>query len=390
VKADTSTLAVLASHPVQYYAPLFRELAKKIDLHVYYAHRATPEQQSAAGFEKAFEWDIDLASGYRHSFLKNVSRSPDASHFNSCDTPEIRNLLKKSRPSAVLTLGWYLKSLVQGIASAKFLGIPVLVRGDSQLNTPRPRVRRMTKNLFYPPFLRFFDTALYVGERNRAYFEYYRYPSQRLIFSPHCVDTNRFASAATPDVRQRMRDRYGIKANEHVVLFAGKLIDFKRPLDALHAVAHLRRSGLNASLMIAGSGPLESTLRRLAREEMVPSYFLGFQNQSAMPAAYAASDVLVLPSTGRETWGLVCNEALACGRPIVVSDAVGCAPDLAADMRAGRVFRCGDVEGLAKKLTEVIHLPPRKEAIAEKSSDYSLGRAADSIVLGVKTALAMR
>jgi glycosyltransferase involved in cell wall biosynthesis len=107
---------------------------------------------------------------------------------------------------------------------------------------------------------------------------------------------------------------------------------------------------------------------------------LGFRNQSEMPAAYAAADALVLPSDGRETWGLVANEALACGKPIVVSDAAGCAPDLAADGAAGRVFAAGDVESLAAALSDVMDHPPAAAAIAAKSAVYSVGAAADGIV----------
>ncbi len=82
----------------------------------------------------------------------------------------------------------------------------------------------------------------------------------------------------------------------------------------------------------------------------MPLHVAGFQNQTELPAWYAAADVLVLPSDGGETWGLVVNEALACGTPAVVSDAVGCAPDLALDRdpgRTGAVFAVGDPAALA-------------------------------------------
>ena len=71
-------VAVLISHPIQYYAPIFRALATRCDLHVFYGQRLTPSQQGAAGFSVAFDWDIDLISGYNSTFLKNVARNPGA------------------------------------------------------------------------------------------------------------------------------------------------------------------------------------------------------------------------------------------------------------------------------------------------------------------------
>ena len=191
-------LAVLTSHPVQYYAPLFRELAERVDLHVFYAHNATAEQQAAAVFGKAFNWDVDLTSGYAHSFLHNVATRPGTDSFGACDTPEIADRLWSGGFGAVLALGWHLKSMLQGIFAAKRLGIPVMVRGDSQLGTPRGAVKTAVKRVTYPALLRVFDAALYAGQRNFDYFRHFGYPAARLFHSPHCVDTERFAASATP------------------------------------------------------------------------------------------------------------------------------------------------------------------------------------------------
>src|SRR5262245_41269569 len=123
-------LAVLTSHPVQYYAPLFRELAKAVDLHVFYAHRASPAEQAQAGFGTPFEWDVDLTSGYAHTFLENVARRPGTDRFSGCDTPRIGCLLREGRFAALLVMGWHLKTYLQGTLAARRLGIPVMVRSD--------------------------------------------------------------------------------------------------------------------------------------------------------------------------------------------------------------------------------------------------------------------
>lgn len=136
--------------------------------------------------------------------------------------------------------------------------------------------------------------------------------------------------------------------------------------------------------MVAGAGELQKELRHYADQNNVPLHNLGFCNQSQMPKVYAACDMLVLPSTGRETWGLVANEALACGKPIIVSDACGCAPDLAADGIAGRMFRTENIEELSRCIMGVIRSSPSLYAIAALSKNYSLSTAAD----GVEHALA--
>jgi len=373
-------LAIVASHPIQYYAPLFRALAARLDLTVFYAHRATPHDQAQAGFGVGFNWDIDLLSGYAYEFLRNVSAAPSLDRFAGVDTPEIGRRLRAGRFDAVLVMGWRLKCFHQALWAAKRMRIPVLVRGDSHLDTPRAAWKRWAKAITYPIFLRSFDGALIVGARNRAYWRHYGYPETRMFDSPHCVDNDWFAARATPGARAELSERLSIAPEAKLVLFAGKLLPFKRPLDLIEAAALARRNGEAVEVLVAGAGPLESELRARARTLGVPVHFLGFCNQTEMPAAYAASDLLVLPSDGNETWGLVVNEALACGRPVLVSDAVGCAPDMAAHLGDHSVFPMGDIRALAGRLHEALGSPLDVDKIAATATAFSLTLAADGII----------
>jgi glycosyltransferase involved in cell wall biosynthesis len=371
-------LAIVASHPIQYQAPLFRELSRRMDVVVFYAHRASREDQSKAGFGVGFDWDVDLLSGHEHRFLDNVSRRPGLDRFAGCDTPSIGKELADGRYDALLVTGWHLKSYWQAIRAAKRSGIPLMVRGDSQLDTPRGVLKRLAKALVYPVGLRVFDIALYVGARSRRYWERYGFPHDRLVFSPHCVDNAWFAERATEEARHALRAGHGIAPDARVVLFAGKLVPLKRPLDLVNAAGALAAAGKGVTLLVAGDGMLAPQVVAAAAEARVKLVHLGFCNQSAMPAVYAAADALVLPSDS-ETWGLVANEALACGRAVIVSDACGCAPDLAADNTAGCTFPVGDVAGLAGAIARTLEAPPAAAAIGEKASRYSLGAAADGI-----------
>jgi glycosyltransferase involved in cell wall biosynthesis len=373
-------LAVVGSHPVQYYAPLFRALAGRLDLTVFYAHRATPADQARAGFGVGFDWDLDLLSGYDHEFLENVARRPGLDRFLGVDTPQIVGRLRAGRFDAVLLMGWHLKCFHQALWAAMRLHLPVLMRGDSHLDTPRAAWKRWAKAMAYPVFLRRFDAALVVGQRNRAYWRRYGYPEPRIFDAPHCVDNDWFAAHATRAARSELRARLGVAPNVKLALFAGKLVSFKRPLDLVEATAQVRAAGAEIEILVAGAGPLEPDLRARAAALGIPLHVLGFCNQTEMPAAYAAADLLVLPSDGRETWGLVVNEALACGRPILISDAVGCAPDMAAQLGDGAIFPMGDIRALAARLREALASPPNIELIEGVKAAFSLGLAVDGVI----------
>ena len=131
--------------------------------------------------------------------------------------------------------------------------------------------------------------------------------------------------------------------------------------------------------MVAGDGELRAPIVTASAQAGVPLHALGFRNQTDMPAAYAAADCLALPSTAVETWGLVANEALACARPILVSDQCGCAPDLASGGTAGRTFRVGDIRDFAAAIGSLPFDQPPLGAIAALSRKYSLAAAADGI-----------
>lgn len=372
-------LAIVASHPIQYHGPLFRRLATLVDLEVMFAHKATPCEQARAGFGTSFDWDVDITAGYRHTFLDNIAARPGTDHFGGCDTPQIARRLNRASFDALLVMGWHLKAYVQAIVAAKRVGLPVMVRGDSHLDTPRSIVKKLTKEVSYPFLLRLFDRALYVGRRSRAYYEHYRFPQSRLFFSPHCVDNEWFATGATEAARDALRNRFGIGGTVHVALFAGKMLELKRPADLIEAAARLRADGLPIEVMVAGDGELKAGLAALAATRAVPLHLLGFCNQSEMPAAYAASDVLVLPSR-HETWGLVANEAIACGRPVVVSTACGCAEDLCGEEGAGATYPVGDIDALARALAHTLKKPPPPEAFERVAHRYSVDAAARGVL----------
>lgn len=343
-------LAILASHPIQYQAPIFRELAKITDLTVFFAHRDTPEDQSAEGFGVAFRWDSDLESGYKNVYLKNRSRSPGFARFFGCNTPEIKRIIGQKRFDAVLVTGWNLYSYWQAIMACKRNNTPILVRGDSHLYTKRNVFVKILEWFLYRSMLQIFDRCLYVGRKSKEYFQFYGVPEQRLYFSPHSVDNSWFRNEIKKLDKNKTRLENGISTNGIVFAYVGKLVKNKRPGDVIDAVA---RIGMGCEIVYVGAGNQESNLLTRAQLLGVKIHLLGFRNQREMPACYLLADILVVPSES-ETWGLVVNEAMACGLHVVASTAVGSAVDLVEAGVTGYTYPVGDIEGLRKALEATI------------------------------------
>jgi glycosyltransferase involved in cell wall biosynthesis len=372
-------IGFLVSHPIQYYTPFFRELAGHCDLTVFFAHRQDATGQGQAGYGVAFDWDVDLLSGYESRFLTNVARVPSTQSFAGCNTPEIADRISESRFDAFVVPGWSLRSYWQAVRACRRARVPVMVRGDSQLAGQRGGAVRRVKGAVFPHLLKQFDACLYVGQRNREYLEHYGVPAGRMFFSPHCVDNDAFKRGS--DAAREAGSR-GAPGGRKRVLFVGRLVESKRPLDVMQAVSKLVSAGMPLELVVAGAGELSSRMEEAARAGGVDARFLGFVNQSGLPSVYGSSDVVVLPSTAVETWGLVVNEAMACGVPAVVSDAVGCGPDLIEPGVTGAVAPLDDVPALAAAIASVLALDigMTRRALAERMETYSPARAAEGLL----------
>jgi glycosyltransferase involved in cell wall biosynthesis len=376
-------LAALATHPIQYHAPLHRAVAETpdVELTVYFAHRPSAIEQGF-GFGVPFEWDDDLLSGYRCVWLHNeagarraATRTPFRDAYADYDTPEIAQIIASEKFDAVLLHGWRVRSDWQAMNACRAQHVPMLVRGDSQLRDSS-LAKRWAKRLTHWRLVRRFAACLSVGERSEAYFRYYG--ATHIVRSPHFVDNALFANRAALSMPQRVARRaaWNIPSGALVLLFAGKFVARKRPLDLIRAARRLR----GVHLLFAGDGPLRHQCLDLARRLGVHLTFTGFLNQSAIADAYTAADVIVLPSDRQETWGLVVNEAMACGRPAIVSDAAGCTPDLIREGQTGFSYPAGDVSELRDRIEHFLH---GDRDIAER-----MGVAARSHVAGFTPAAA--
>ena len=354
-----------------------------MDLDVLYCHQATPGEQARAGFGVEFDWDVPLLDGYQYRFLKNVSCNPSASSFLGLDTPEVETLISRDRYDAVLVNGWHYKSAWQVFRACWHSKIPVMVRSDSHLHTKRNPFKTFLKEAPYRWFISKFDACLAVGQSSREYFLHYGAQPDRIFLVPHTVPSSPDIRALA-EHRPRFREQWGLPGDATVFVFSGKFIDKKRPLDFVRAIEIAKLRCRNIAGLMVGDGPLREQCQGLARDRHLPIQFTGFLNQSTISRAYMAADALVLPSDGGETWGLVVNEAMSLGRPCIVSDEVGCGPDLVSPGQTGFIFRMGDVQALASCLvdcaTDCERLVSMGKKALQRMERYSTPAAVDGVL----------
>lgn len=342
-------IGFLTTHPIQYQAPVFRALAREPDVEFSALFAMLPDaRQQGDGFGVGFEWDLPLCEGYDYEVLTNVAREPAVGRFRGCDTPDIGRVIRRRELDMLVVNGWVVKSCLQGLAACRRLRIPCVVRGEANLL----RERAWWKSLLHRRLLQRYAAALYIGAANKAFYERHGIPESRLFPALYCVENRRFEEHAArgADRIGELRRRFGIPEDIICFVFCAKFIDKKHPLELLESFSRFIAQGGRGHLLMVGDGELRPACEAVVRDRQLPVTFTGFLNQTQIADAYLAGDCLVLPSDAGETWGLVVNEAMACGRPAIVSSLVGCAADLIEPGRTGDVFRFGDWDGLADVL----------------------------------------
>lgn len=382
-------LAIITSHPIQYYAPWFRYLAKEpdFDIKVFYLWNFGVTQQLDLGFQQPIQWDIPLLEGYNHEFVPNESSQPGTHHFWGLRNPTLFQQVKAHNPDAVFLLNYNYASLYRFIFQWKFSQAPLLFRGDSHRLVPRPGIREWARRQVITLIYRYFSALLYVGQANYSYFRYHRVSAQKLFFAPHAVENDRFSTqlAAAKLSARVWKEELGISSDHAVILFAGKFEVKKRPMDLVQAF--LQADLPQVSLLLVGAGPLESELRSQAAGHS-NIYFAPFQNQTQMPRTYAMANLFVLPSSGpEETWGLAVNEAMCMGCPIIASTHVGCTQDLVHPGQNGLVFSAGDISELAASLQKAFSDRKRLREWGEESRRIIANYSYEQTTQGLRSAL---
>ena len=387
-------IAVLSTHPIQYQAPLFRRLAAdpKIDLQVFFFSDHSVRGSTDTGFGIAVKWDVPLLEGYRYEFLPCLG-ARDALTFWRPFSYGLAKRLREGAYDALWVHGYGHRGLLAAIAAARMSGVRLLLRGDSQLgDDPRDPTRLWLKRALIPRLFQQFDGFLAIGTLNREYYLHYGVAPERIFMMPYAVDNAFFRERAecAGRVREEFRASLGLVPGRPVVLYVSKLQAHKRPMDLLEAQARLMQNDGDQPrpyLLFIGDGEQRAALERRAAELPADSVrFLGFRNQTELPALFDLADLFVLPSE-REPWGLVLNEAMNASCPLVVSDRVGAAPDLVVNDVNGFVFPVGDIDALADLISQVIVNRERAEQMGRSSLERVAQFDFESNVDGLLAAL---
>jgi len=376
-------LAIINTHPIQYYAPVFKLLngQPNIEVKVFYTYGENSANKYDPGFNRNINWDIPLLDGYPYEYVNNSAKDAGTHTFKGVVNPDLIEKINAYNPDALLIYGWAHQSHLKAIQHFKNR-IPVYFRGDSTLLDRKPGIKNFLKYLFLKWVYKHVDYALYTGTNNKAYFKNYGLNESQLKFVPHSIDNDRFTVEKTEEVAS-LRQKLNILPEDVLILFAGKFESKKDPLLLLSAFLNIKKP--NVHLLFVGNGVLEGALKEKAAGNK-KIHFMDFQNQTSMPVVYQAADLFCLPSKGpAETWGLVVNEAMACKKAILVSDKVGCAVDLVKPGYNGMIFNAGDINALIDALT---HLTDKK--LLAEMGEHSLGIIEDwSIEVQVKNMVAI-
>lgn len=367
-------LRFILSHPVQYFSPLFRQLAKQpeLDFEVWYCSEEGVKENKDIGFGTTITWDIPLLEGYKYRFFPNLARRASIHYgFMGLWNPDLFKAMHADKKNTVYILhGWNYTTHLLVLLRTRLMGHYLILRGDNPDHHDRllNPFKRFLKQLVLRPLLYLPHRILYAGKRNFLFFKLYGVSDKTLSFAPHSVDNLRFRLSDEDKhlLRKRLRFEYKIPETAVVVISPAKFIPKKRLQDIIRAVAETHNQ--NIYLVLAGEGQSRDFLQNLANELLPQRVILtGFINQSEMPAHYAMSDILCLASGIGETWGLAVNEGMNAELPVIISDLCGCAEDLVVPGLNGYIYPCGEISQLAFYINELADNPEKRIQMGKKS-----------------------
>jgi glycosyltransferase involved in cell wall biosynthesis len=355
---DRYRILCVCSHPVQYASPGLRLLAAhpRLHIHVAYCSLQGADLGMDPDFGREIKWDVPLLDGYPWTHVRNRSLRPGLGRFFGLLNPGLWQIIRRGHyDSVILYTGYRYASFWIAVAAAKLSGAGVLFGTDASSNHSREG------GWWKLPFKSFVLSAIYrladgkwaASSAGKEYLKSLRVPEEEIGVVPLVVDNDWWSERASEVDRAAVRRDLGVPESAPVVLFCAKLQPWKRPLDLLRAFALAEVH--EAHLVFAGEGALATTLVSEAQSLGISDrvHFLGFRNQTELPAVYRSADLFVLPSEYDPCPAVVC-EAMLCGLPVLLSDEIRGRFELIDSGQTGFIFRCGDIEGLATLLRKVM------------------------------------
>jgi glycosyltransferase involved in cell wall biosynthesis len=384
----------ISSHPIQYGAPLFRIMAAhpKLDFQVAYCSLRGAE----AGFDPEFganvQWDVPLLDGYKWTHIPN--RGNGSENFLAWRNTGLWKFIRQGNFDAVIShVGYVRATFWIAYFAARSVGIPFIFGTDASSIEPREesKWKLAAKKIIWPAVFSLAGQVLTASSAGRDMMISLGFPADRVSMTLDTVDNAWWLAQANAADREEARRSLKFSPHEKIILFCAKLQPWKRPMDLLRAFALAAIP--NTKLVFAGDGAQRAELEREAATLNIPDKvrFLGFVNQSQLPALYKSADLMVIPSR-YEPFGLVVNEAMLCGCPVIASDRVGAVRDLITHGETGYVYPCGNTDALAALLKTALADPAQLQSIRERAlqriATWTPQASADALVEAVEHALA--
>lgn len=367
-------VAVLTSHPVQYQAPLFKVLAsrKDIDLTVFYSSDSSIRGYLDKGFGIQVRWDRPLLEGYSYQFLSSPF--------------EILAILKRQKFSALLIHSYASLLSLAGYCGGILYNIPILLHTESEMLCKRSAALQGIKDMVLNGLFSRTAAFLCIGNQNYRFYKSFGISDNRIFQTPYCVDNDFFLQQSSLWEKKRFETlcELSLPGQQPTILFSGKLIPRKSPLDLLSAYTAIHQKGYRANLILIGEGVLRDEIEQYIKDNRLENVrIVGFKNQTEISKYYSVGDLFVLPSIF-DTWGLVVNEAMLFSMPAITTDKVGAGYDLVEDGRTGYRYPAGDVNALTQYLITLLTddgLRIKMGATSlEKVQDYNYDRCVEGII----------
>lgn len=370
-------LAVVVSHPIQYYAPYYRAIAAagRVDIKAFFCSRIglNPILDPLMGVEIA--WKADLLGGYEHEFLPEAD-SIIKTGFSEVNNPSITSRLEAYRPNVILVHGYASKTLLRAIFWARGNGVPVMNISDRSLFGLTTPLRQAARRVVLPLILKQYSAFLCLGDAVEEFYRTFGAKQEQIFRVPNMLDESFWAFRdKKSQARAEMRATLGLTDDDFAVLYVGKFIPLKRVQDLVEAAERLekrRASKRRVHIIFAGDGMMRAELEARAKAQNLPTHFLGFINIDNLPRYYCAADALAHPSEN-ESFGIIALEASIYGLPLIISDRVGAVgpTSIARPDENAIIYRCADVEALSEALERLANEPETCARMSEASLRFS-------------------
>jgi glycosyltransferase involved in cell wall biosynthesis len=342
-----------------YRIPVFNALARhtRIDLHVIFLAENDPTKRQWLVYKDEIRFPYEVLPSWRrrvgkHSLLLNWGAE---------------TALRRADPDFVVCGGYNYVASWQAMSWARRNRVPFILWAES--TTRDLRSGHALIEFLKTRFLRGCDAFVVPGKSSNDYLRNYGVPEEIIFTAPNAVDTCFFARRAAAIRKDAATHRQALSLPAHFFLFAGRLVPEKGVFDLLRAYEALAPEvRKEIGLVFVGDGTARSALhQRAAAISPGAIHFAGFAQRENLATYYALADVLVFP-THTDPWGLVVNEAMACGLPVISSSAAGCVTDLVENGWNGRVVSGGEIGQLVSAMNELARNAELRSLMGQRST----------------------